>query len=285
MKAMKAKQPNFQKHPTKEKRELQESIEKTKLPPEPIEKEGVKFQRRLDALIKGRDPYKITEFVAEASESIPSFSKVSFYRKAFDFLSTFPAWKVGVHVESVGQSTAIAYIKDRQLYLDMVDFLLDPRETRSGRKLVSLERVTSACRILASISVSNEKVEGSDKIDVPEVFELAMDRLLESEIQGERRIEEKADRLVEVFEQALAAGVNPDTSRELYDNVFHFVMDNELLSKDYKLRTLMEITRKAIKTPGLSHTELFVKTQEYFRANGAATDARTVIQLLRANKK
>lgn len=244
-----------------------------------------KLQKRLENLVKEGNPDKVTELVVEASELKPPFAEVSFYRKAFDFLSKFPGLGVGVHVESVGQSAAIAYVKDQQLYLDMVDFLLTPKETVLGQKSIQQERVVNACRILASISVSNEEVEDSNRINVPEVFKLAMERLLESEIQGERRLEEKADRIVEVYEQALAAGVDPETGRELYENVFRFVIDNETLSKEYKLRTLMEITRKAIKAPGLSHTELFTAAQKYFRENGAATDARTIIQLLRANKK
>ena len=255
-------------------------IEKTERP----KKEDSKFFKKLDKYIANGEINKITNLAATVSELLTPVSDPFFYRKSFEHMKGYPVEKVYLHVESLGQSAAIAQVRDEDLYYDIIDFLLTGNNNL-GLPILSHENINSACRVLASIEISNEKLDNGYVISVPSAFELTIDRLLEFEIEKERRIEEKADRLVEVYEQALAAKIGPECGRELYEKVFNFVMDNEKLSLEYKMKTIFEITRKAIKTPGLSHTELFMRTTEFYKENDAGTISRTIMQLLSANKK
>ena len=245
-------------------------------------KEDSKFFKKLEKYISEKKTNEVTNLAAIASELPVPISNPIFYRKAFEHMRQQPVEKVYLHVESLGQSAAIAQVRDETFYYDIIDFLL---ADKSGIRLISNEYINSACRILASIEISNEKLDNGSVISVPSAFELVIDRLLESEIEKERRVEEKADRLVEVYEQALAAKIGPECGRELYERVFDYVMDNPKLSLEYKMKTIFEITRKAIKAPGLAHTGLFMRAINFYKENNAGNISRTLVQLLYANKK
>ena len=249
-----------------------------------MSKEESKFFKKLEKHVEEKDINKITNLAATVSELPTPVSNPVFYRTAFEHMKTYPVEKVYLHVESLGQSAAIAQVQDEEFYYDIIDFLLVGKNSLR-LPVLSHENLDSACRILASIEISNEKLENGFVISAPSAFALTIDRLLEFEIEKERRVEEKADRLVEVYEQALAAKIGSECGRELYEKVFNYVMDNEKLSLDYKVKTIFEITRKAIKSPGLTHAGLFMRAIDFYKENGAANISRTLMQLLYANKK
>ncbi len=247
-------------------------------------KEEIRFFRQLEKYIEAKEINKIINLAATVSELPTPIRDPAFYRNAFEHLKSYRVEKIYLHVESLGQSAAIAQVQDENLYYNIIDFLLTEKNS-FGLPVLSNEYINSACRVLASIEISNEKLENGHVISVPSAFELMIDKLLKTEIDKERRIEEKADRLVEVYEQALAAKISPECGREIYEKVFNYVMDSEKLSLDYKMKTIFEITRKAIKYPGITHTELFMRTIDFYKENEAANISRTIMQLLEANKK
>ncbi|MEM3369511.1 MAG: hypothetical protein QXZ69_00210 [Candidatus Micrarchaeia archaeon] len=254
-----------------------------------INKKRVQFNNLLDEFIKKKSIGQIISLVEKASEDEHPIRDKEFYAKAVSYVRTLSPFYYYPQMESIGLSTAIACVRDEDIYYSIIDYLLKPmaQESSLGDSLLKKENLDSACRVLASIAISNEKLEKENNsvISVPSAFVLAIDRLLEFEIEKERRVEEKADRLVEVYEQALAAKIDSDTGRELYEKVFNYIMDNEKLSLDYKMKTIFEITRRAIKHPGLSHTKLFMKTIEFYKENKVPNISRALIQLLFTNKK
>jgi hypothetical protein len=225
----------------------------------------------------------VLAIVKLASEEKEAISDPTFYNSALKFIKTLPVERGYLAAEDVAQSAAIACVKDETFYKETVDYILTPKNI-FGVEYLTSEAINSACRVLASIAITNGKYE-CDKINSEAAFVLALERITNSWIYQEKRREEKTNRMVEVFEQALEAKIDVDTARSMFEKVYYFIKLNEDLSKEYKLKTLTEITKKAIKTPGLSHTKIFTDIVSYLKQHKENNTARSITVLLDINKK
>jgi hypothetical protein len=218
-----------------------------------------------------------------ASEGKNVISDPDFYRTALEYVKRkFTSEKGYLAAEDIVQSAAIAGVRDENLYKDAIDYILSPSFSSLGVQCLTKDAIESVCRILASVAITNQK---SDKmIESGSAFKLALERVSASAILNEKRQDEKINRMVEIFEQALEAKIDPEISREMYETVYNTIKNSQL-EKSYKIKTLWEITAKAIKSEGLSHTKLFTDFINYAKENEQHNFVRSIMQLLQIYKK
>lgn len=218
-----------------------------------------------------------------ASEGKNVISDPDFYRTALEYVKRkFPSEKGYLAAEDIVQSAAIAGVRDENLYKDAIDYILSPSFSSLGVQCLTKDVIESVCRILASVAITNQE---SDKmIESGSAFKLALERVSASVILNEKRQDEKINRMVEIFEQALEAKIDPEISREMYETVYNTIKNSQL-EKSYKIKTLWEITAKAIKSEGLSHTKLFTDFINYAKENEQHNFIRSIMQLLQIYKK
>jgi len=244
-----------------------------------------KYYRILEDGIANNNLKLVLEVTKLASEGKDVISDPSFYQTALEYVKRkFPSEKGYLSAEDIAQSAAIAGVSDEKLYKDAVDYILTPGLSPLNIEFLTNEAIDSACRVLASISIANSKLEDKP-INAGSAFKFALDRISSTYIANEKRQEQKANIMVEIFEQALEAKIEVEVSREMYEKIYNYIKSNSILSKNYKIRTLGEMTVKAIKAPGLSHTKLFTDFIDYAKENGQCNLVRSIKQLLDVHMK
>jgi len=244
-----------------------------------------KYYRVLEEQIANNKLKGVLAITKLASEGKNVISDPSFYQIALEFVKRkFTPQKGYLAAEDIAQSAAIAGVRDEKIYKDAIEYILTPSIKSIEAEFLTNETIDSACRVLASISIANSKLE-DNLINAGSAFKFALERISSSYIANEKRQEQKANVMVEIFEQALEAKIDVEISREMYEKIYNFIKSHSLLSNNYKIRTLGEITAKAIKAPGLSHTKLFTDFIEYAKENGQCNLIRSIKQLLDIYKK
>jgi hypothetical protein len=232
-------------------------------------------------IIKNKLKYAL-EVVRLASED--GVSDSSFYMGALEHIKKrYPTQRGYLAAEDIAQSAAMAGVTDVKIYKDAIDYILTPNVSPFDIKYLTDSYIESACRVLASISIANAKLK--EPIRAGPAFQLALDRISSTIIENERRHEVKINRMVEIFEQALEARVDPAITREMYEKVYMYVKSEPELDDKYKIKTLEEITTKAIKAPGLSHTHLFIDFINYAKEYEQYNLVRNINELLQIYKK
>jgi len=244
-----------------------------------------KYYRALEEQIAKNKLNGVLSITKSASEGKDVISDPSFYQTALEYVKRrFPSEKGYLSAEDIAQSAAIAGVRDENLYRDAVDYILTPSLSPLDTQFLTNEAIDSACRVLASISIANSKLEDK-RINAGSAFKFALDRISSTYIANEKRQEQKANIMVEIFEQALEAKIEVEVSREMYEKIYNYIKSHPVLSKNYKIKTLGEITAKAIKAPGLSHTKLFTDFIDYAKENGQCNLVRSIKQLLDVHMK
>lgn len=264
--------------------DIKESIDK------PLEtgrqtKEIRRKYKMLEEFKAKKDISSIIKLAAIASEGKNVISDPEFYRSALEAITSHSSERSYLYAESIAQSAAIAEVNDANLYEKAVKYILTPIISNEYATMVRHENIESACRVLASIAISNEKLSCDSRINAPSSFIFVLKTIRDSVIYKEKRLEEKPNRMVEVLEQAFSAKLDPEVCRDLYADVYNYIKFNEKLSETYKIKTLAEITAKAIRAPGVSHTKLFTETIAYLKEKGETNLARSIYMLLETHKK
>ncbi|MEM3408450.1 MAG: hypothetical protein QXT40_02955 [Candidatus Micrarchaeia archaeon] len=251
-----------------------------------VEKKDYNLLAKLEELIENKNYTGIVHLVEKSCEGKNAVKDPTFYYKALrTIMKQQPPERYYLSVESIAQSAAIACITNGGIYEEAIDYLLTQRDLElSPFPVIQPQNIESACRLLASIAISNERME-CGKIEAASAFKLALERVKTSIIANEKRVEEKPNRMVEILEQAFSAKLDPEVCRDMYEDVYTYIKSNEKLSDEYKVKTLAEITSKAIKTPGVSHTKLFIDAIAYLKEKNAGNLARSIAILLDVNKK
>ncbi|MCX8202652.1 MAG: hypothetical protein N3G74_02510 [Candidatus Micrarchaeota archaeon] len=241
----------------------------------------------LEKLISDKNYMGVVHLVESACEGGNPIKDSGFYLRALkEVAKQQPAERYYLSIESIAQSAAIAGVADENIYLEAINYILTQRFLDLAEyPILQPQNIESACRVLASIAITNEHASQDQKINASNTFKLALERVKNSIIAQEKRTEEKPNRMVEILEQAFAACSNPEICRDMYEEVYMYIKENPKLSEEYKIKTLAEITSKAIKTPGVSHTKLFNETIAYLKENNAGNLARSLAILLDINKK
>lgn len=254
-------------------------------------KESTKPERKenklLEEFITNKNYVGIVHLVEKACEGKNAVKDPEFYLKALrTIMKQQPPERYYLSVESIAQSAAIACVTDERIYTEAIDYLLTQRDLETSPfPIIQPQNIESACRLLASIAISNKRITCDNKIDATSAFKLALERIKDSIIANEKRLEEKPNRMVEILEQAFSAELDPIVCRDMYEEVYLYIKSDERLSEEYKVKTLAEITSMAIKTPGVSHTKLFIDTIAYLKEKNAGNLARSIAILLDVNKK
>jgi hypothetical protein len=240
--------------------------------------------KKIESLIeKGRRPKDIAEFVYCISEA-GKCSDADFYKAALDYTLSKRDFD---SAEDICQSAVIAHVNDEALYLRAMDVMLTPMSFVSSvgtNNAIKYSSAENACRILGSIALHNLSQSLETRIDVPNAFMLAVNRVWKHDIYDERRSEDRIDRVIEIYENALDAEIDPSTGYDLFEWVHKMILENKSVSKDQKVKQLFEVTAKTIRSK-VSHTILFTKVMEFLEANDAKNQRRTLRNLLTVHKK
>jgi len=242
------------------------------------------YLKKIESLIEmGRRPKDIAEFVYHVSEA-GKCGDTEFYRVALNYTLSKRDFD---SAEDICQSAVIAHVNDETLYLRAMEVMLTPMAfvasvgTNNSIKYSSAE---NACRILGSIALHTLSQPSEKKIDVPNTFVLAIDRVWEHGVHDERRTEDRIDRVIEIYKNALDAEIDPSMGYDLFERVHNMILENGSASKDQKVDQLFEVTAKTIRSK-VSHTMLFTKVMEFLEANDARNLRRTLRNLLTVHKK
>ncbi len=254
-------------------------------------KENAKVKRKeyqlLEELISKKNYEGIVHLVEKVCEGENAVRDPEFYLNALrTIMKQQPAERYYLSAELIAQSAAIAGVTDERIYTEAMDYLLPQRDVELSQfATIQPQNIESACRLLAIIAISNERITCDNKIDATSAFKLALERVKNSIIANEKRVEEKPNRMVEILEQAVSAGLDPVICRDMYEEVYLYIKSDEKLPDEYKVKTLAEITSMAIKTSGVSHAKLFIETITYLKEKNAGNLAKSIAMRLDVNKK
>ncbi|VVB74064.1 Uncharacterised protein [uncultured archaeon] len=241
-------------------------------------------QKKVESLVaKGRKPKDIAEYVYYVSES-GKCNDSAFYMAALDFTLSRKDFD---SAEDICQSAVVAHVNDDNLYLSAIDTMMSPVSFAAGgvsNEAIKYASAENACRILGSIALHN-LTQGSDKkIDASRAFVLAVDRVWEYGINDARRSEDRKDRIMEIYANALDSEIDQSMGYDLFDRVYRLILENKGASKERKANQAFEVTAKTIRSK-VSHTILFTKAMEFLESNGAKNQCRTLRNLLVVHKK
>ena len=259
-----------------------ESILKAPLPVSALMAPGC--LKKIQALVeRGRRPKDIAEFVYYISET-GKCSDAQFYMVALDYALSKRDFE---SAEDICQSAVVAHVNKQDLYLWSMDVMLTPISFASAvgsHDAIKYSSAENACRILGSIALHNLSQPPEKKIDAPNAFVLAIDRVWTYGVYDERRSEDRIDRVIEIYKNALDADIDPSMGYDLFERVHKMILENKSVSKGQKVDQLFEVTAKTIRSK-VSHTMLFTKVMEFLEANDARNQRRTLRNLLMVHRK